>query len=87
MRHRDMCESRRAAADLLRWSMGGKPRYGKDYVEYEEPKNPAKAPVSAKSIARTAGWYSRVLSLNALASFLRWALRVTEPHQQRDVSE
>jgi hypothetical protein len=79
-----MCESRRAASELLRWSMGGKPRDGKEYVTYQEPANPAKPPVSARSVARAAGWYSRVLSLHALAGFLRWALAVTEPRQNRN---
>lgn len=82
-----MCESRRAASDLLRWSMGGKPRYGKEYVAYQAPTKPAKPPVSAKSVARAAGWYSRVLSLHALAGFLRWALAVTEPRQKRNTPE
>jgi len=88
-----MCESRRAASDLLRWSMGGKPRYGKEYSEYQAPANPAKPPVSARSVARSAGsvarsagWYSRVLGLHALAGFLRWALKVTEPRQDRNAS-
>lgn len=84
MRHRDLCESRRAASDLLRWSMGGKPRYGKEYSEYRAPTNPAKPPVSAKSVALAAGWYSRMLSLHALAGFLRWALAVTEPRQKQN---
>ena len=84
MRHRDICESRRAASDLLRWSMGGKPRFGKEYSEYQAPANPAKPPVSAKSLARDAGWYSRMLSLHALAGFLRWALAVTEPRRKSD---
>ena len=85
LRHyRDSCETRRAAADLLRWSMGGKPRYGKEYATYQEPANPAKPPVSAKSVAHAASWYSRAFSLQALAGFLRWALAVTEPRDKRN---
>jgi len=84
MRHKDLCESRRATSDLLRWSMGGKPRYGKEYVTYQAPTNPAKPPVSAKSVAQATGLYTRLLSLHALARFLRWALAVTEPRQKRD---
>lgn len=84
MRYRDMCESRRAAADLLRWSMGGEPRDGKEYVTYEAPANPAKPPVSAKSVGLAAGWYSRTLGLQALAGFLRWALALTEPRKDQN---
>jgi hypothetical protein len=78
-----MCESRRAASDLLRWSMGGKPRYGKEYGEYQAPTNPAKPPVSAKSVALATGWHARALGVYALAGFLRWALAVTEPRRRR----
>jgi hypothetical protein len=63
--------------------MGRKPRDGKGYVTYQEPTNPAKPPVSVRSVARAAGWQTRALSLHALAGFLRWALAVTEPRQNR----
>jgi hypothetical protein len=79
-----MCQSRRAASDLLRWSMGGKPRYGTEYANYRAPANPARPPVTAKSVARATGWYSRVLGVRALAGLLRWALAITEPRQNRN---
>lgn len=85
-RYQDSCQSRRAAADLLRWSMGSEPRHGKGYGSYQEPANPAKRPLTAKSVARSAGWYSRILGVNALAGFLRWALSITEPRQDRKSS-
>lgn len=82
--HKDACQSRHAAVDLLRWSMGSEPRYGKAYAaEYEAPKNPAKPPVTAKDVAGAAGWYSRYLSLSAVAAFLRWALAMTERREKR----
>jgi hypothetical protein len=82
--HHDACQSRHAAADLLRWSMGSEMRYGNEYCEYQEPPNPAQKPVSARDVAGAAGWYTRYLSLSAVAAFLRWVLSVTEPRKDRD---
>ena len=43
--------TRRAATDLLRWSMGSKPRYGHEFNDYEPPLNPATPPPTFASVA------------------------------------
>jgi len=77
MRYRDSCSSRRATADLLRWSMGSEPRHGdgySGYCDYQAPKNPAKPPRSARQTIADVGSNTRSISLRTLAGFLRWAL-------------
>lgn len=85
-RYRDSCTSRRATADLLRWSMGSEPRHGDGYTgytEYQAPKNPAKPTRSAKETAAHTGRAIRGMSLWTLAGFLRWALSFGENREQR----
>ena len=85
-RYRDSCTSRRATADLLRWSMGSEARHGDGftgYTEYQAPKNPAKPSRSVKEKATHTGRAIRGLSLWTLAGFLRWALSFGNDREQR----
>jgi hypothetical protein len=82
-RYRDACNSRRAASDLLSWSMGAKPRHGNDYDRggYQAPKNPAKPPRSAaETIARLRA-RARHLGLNVLRAVLVWWLSFDEKNR------
>lgn len=85
-RYRDSCTSRRATADLLRWSMGSEPRQGdgfSGYADYKAPKNPAKPSRSVKETVAQTGRAIRGLSLWTLAGFLRWALSFGDDREQR----
>ena len=65
---------RRAATDLLRWSVGAKPRYGHEFNDYEPPANPATPPPTVASVIRdTRGWF-RQLGVRMLSAVLIWWL-------------
>jgi hypothetical protein len=67
-------KTRRAATDLLRWSMGSKPRYGHEFKDYEPPPNPATpAPTVASVAADIRAWF-RALGIRMLRAILIWWL-------------
>ena len=65
MELRDSCGSRRQVADLLRWSTGKEPRYGKKYVDYKSPIDQAS---TSPSFTDTAKNYGR----NILTTLVSW---------------
>ena len=70
--------TRRAATDLLRWSMGSKPRYGHEFNDYEPPSNPAMPPPTLASVAAdTRSWF-RALGIRMLRAVLIWWLSFDE---------
>lgn len=84
-KYRDSCNSRRAASDLLSWSMGKEPRNGFNYdsAGYQAPTNPAKPPRSARQrISDTRGW-GAALGVNALRRVLLWWLSFDEKRENR----
>ena len=78
--------TRRAASDLLRWSMGGKPRDGREYVEYKAPSDLAKPPRSLILRLRAALLWPRALGIMALRAVLLWWLSFDEKREQRNGS-
>jgi hypothetical protein len=75
-RYRDACNSRRAASDLLSWSLGKEPRNGHDFDRegYQAPKNPAMPERSAADVVAGARGRVRYTSLSALRAVLVWWL-------------
>ena len=84
-KYRDSCNSRRAASDLLSWSMGSKPRHGHDYDHggYQAPKNPAKPPRSTAEIVGGLRSRTRAFGVTALRSVLLWWLSFDEKNKSR----
>ena len=82
-RYRDACNSRRAASDLLSWSLGAKPRHGHDYDRegYQAPKNPAKPQRSTAEIVGGVRARTRYAGLNALRAVLIWWLSFDEKNK------
>jgi hypothetical protein len=65
---------RRAATDLLRWSMGSKPRYGHHFKDYEPPANPATPPPTFASVLGDIRAWFRDLGVRMLRAVLIWWL-------------
>jgi hypothetical protein len=79
-RYRDACNSRRAASDLLSWSLGKEPRNGFNYDRegYQAPKNPAMPERTAADIVAGARGRVRYAALSALRAVLIWWLSFDE---------
>lgn len=70
--------ARRAATDLLRWSLGSKPRYGHGFNDYEPPPNPATPPPNLASVAADLRARLRDLGIRMLRAVLIWWLSFDE---------
>jgi hypothetical protein len=79
-RYRDAVNARRAASDLLSWSLGKEPRNGFNYDRegYKTPKNPAMPERSAADVVAGARGQVRYASLSALRAVLIWWLSFDE---------
>ena len=79
-RYRDACNSRRAASDLLSWSLGKEPRNGFNYDRegYKTPKNPAMPERSAGEVVAGLRGGVRYRALSALRAVLVWWLSFDE---------
>jgi len=84
-KYRDSCNSRRAASDLLSWSMGREARNGFNYDPpgYQTPANPAKPPRPLRQRAEDARGWTSALGVNALRRVLLWWLSFDEKRDQR----
>ena len=82
---RDSCNSRRAASDLLSWSMGKEPRNGFNYDPpgYQAPANPAKPPRPLTQRVGDARGWTRALGINSLRRVLIWWLSFDEKREGR----
>jgi hypothetical protein len=76
--------TRRAATDLLRWSMGSKPRYGHEFNDYEPPLNPAVPPPTFASVAADIRVWFRALGVGMLRAVLIWWLSFDEKREDED---
>jgi hypothetical protein len=76
--------TRRAATDLLRWSMGSKPRYGHEFNDYEPPPNPAVPPPTFASVVADIRVWFRALAIQSLRAVLIWWLSFDEKREDED---
>jgi hypothetical protein len=84
-RYRDAVNARRAASDLLSWSMGKEPRNGFNYDRegYKTPKNPAMPERTAAGVVADVRGSVRYRALSALRSVLIWWLSFDDKEQKR----
>jgi hypothetical protein len=71
MKPYDSCACGRETADLLRWSMGAKPRHGRHYVDYAAPTDRAR-PAAAGTAANRRRFLGLV-RLKMRATLRLWA--------------
>jgi hypothetical protein len=76
--------TRRAATDPLRWSMGSKPRYGHEFNDYEPPLNPAVPPPTFASVVADIRTWFRALAIQSLRAVLIWWLSFDEKREDED---
>jgi len=79
-RYRDAVNARRAASDLLSWSLGKEPRNGFNYDRegYKTPKNPAMPELTAADVVAEVRGRTRYTALSALRAVLIWWLSFDE---------
>jgi hypothetical protein len=76
--------TRRAATDLFRWSMGSKPRYGHEFKDYDPPLNPATPPPTLASVAADIRAWFRDLGIRMLRAVLIWWLSFEDKRADKD---